>query len=361
MAIFWQPTVKPFTELGFSDDEFFSYTTEVGTYKLSRASISKEIMRRAMPELTFRKFVSKWTDFRAGTDMYFEMWKKTTAPYSQYWQTVGEFDPLPTVFPAYKRYSVKVEERGAQIPWTERAQIFSVIDIESEIRKHLEEVVVGSIERDLIKNAFMYLDVLGLYTTSGLDVHIGVSINTTKTFAEESGFPITINQYTIPATTTFAPLTLSAIREFVMVLARNNCPSYDGRGFGRYVIIMNAQAKNRIYSDPEFQTIFSRLQDARAFKEGYIGTYYGQELVEDNGRWIEFVFSEVNPSLIDKSICIFLGRDAVREAIVKPEEFISQKGDFNRFRAIGVNTYRGEQPTWFAVEGQAVGGILIAG
>jgi hypothetical protein len=361
MAIFWQPTVRPFTELGFSDDEFFSYTTEVGTYKLSRASISKEIMRRAMPELTFRKFVSKWTDFRSGTDMYFEMWKKTTAPYSQYWQTVGEFDPLPTVFPAYKRYSVKVEERGAQIPWTERAQIFSAIDIESEIRKHLEEVVVGSIERDLIKNAFMYLDVLGLYTSSGLEVHIGVSLNETKTFAEESGFPITIKQHTIPASTTFAPLTLSAIREFVMVLARNNCPSYDGRGFGRYVIIMNAQAKNRIYSDPEFQTIFSRLQDARAFKEGYIGSYYGQEFVEDNGRWIEFVFSEVNPSLIDKSICIFIGRDAIREAIVKPEEFISQKGDFNRFRAIGVNTYRGEQPTWFAVEGQAVGGILIAG
>ncbi|QGA72461.1 phage capsid [uncultured virus] len=360
MAIFWQPTIKPFTEMGFTDDEFFSYTTEVGTYKLSRASISKEIMKRAMPELTFRKFVSKWTDFRAGTDMYFEMWKKTTAPYSQYWQTVGEFDPLPTVFPAYKRYSVKVEERGAQIPWTERAQIFSAIDIESEIRKHLEEVVVGSIERDLIKNAFMYLDVLGLYTTSGLEVHIGVSINSTKTFAEESGFPITINQYTIPAGTSFAPLTLSAIREFVMVLARNNCPSYDGRGFGRYVIIMNAQAKNRIYADPEFQTIFSRLQDARVFKEGYIGSYYGQELVEDNGRWIEFVFSEVNPSLIDKSICIFIGRDAIREAIVKPEEFISQKGDFNRFRAIGVNTYRGEQPTWFAIEGQAVGGILIA-
>jgi len=361
MAIFWQPTITPMSQLGFSDEEFFSYTTEVGTYKLSRASISKEIMKRAMPELTFRKFVSKWTDFRAGTDRYFEMWKKTTAPYSQYWRPVGEFDPLPTVMPAYKRYSVSVEERGAQIPWTERAQIFSAIDLESEIRKHLEEVVIGSIERDLIKNAFMYLDVLGLYTTSGLEVRVGVSLNSTKTFAEESGFPITINQYTIPAGTTFAPLTLSAIRQFVMELARQNCPSYDGRGFGRYVIIINAQAKNRIYSDPEFQTIFSRLQDARVFKEGYIGTYYGQEIVEDNGRWIEFVFGEVNSNLLDKSICIFLGRDAIREAIVKPEEFMHQKGDFNRFHAIGVNTYRGEQPTWFAVEGQAVGGILIAG
>jgi len=361
MAIFWQPTITPMSQLGFSDDEFFSYTTEVSTYKISRASISKEIMKRAMPELMFRKYVSKWTDFRAGTDMYFEMWKKTTAPYSQYWQTVGEFDPLPTVFPAYKRYSVKVEERGAQIPWTERAQIFSAIDIESEIRKHLEEVVVGSIERDLLKNAFMYLDVLGLYTTSGLEVHVGVSLNQTKTFAQESGSPITINQYTIPTGTTFAQLTLRAIREFVMELARQNCPSYDGRGFGRYVIIMNAQAKNRIYSDPEFQTIFSRLQDARAFKEGYIGSYYGQELVEDNGRWMEFVFGEIDARLLDKSICIVLGRDAIREAIVKPEEFVSQKGDFNRFRAIGVNTYRGEQPTWFAVENQAVGGILIAG
>ncbi len=367
MAIFWQPTLTPMSQLGFSDEEFFSYTTEVGTYKLSRASISREIMKKVLPELTFRKFVSKWTDFRAGTDMYFEMWKKTTAPYSQYWQTVGEFDPLPVRHPAYKRYSVKVEERGAQIPWTERAQIFSAIDLESEIRKHLEEIVAGSIERDLIMNGFMYLDVLGLWTKNGseerLEVHIGVSLNQTKTFAQESGFPITINQYTIDhANTQFAPLSLKAIREFATFLARNRCPSYDGRGYGRYIVIMNIQAKNRLYSDPEFQTIFSRLQDERVFKEGYIGWYYGQELVEDNGRWIEFVFSEIDPQLLGKSICIFIGRDAIREAIVKPEEFVYQKGDFNRFYAIGVNTYRGEQPTWFASEegGQPVGGILIA-
>jgi hypothetical protein len=349
------------SQLGFTDDEFFSYTTEVQTYKISRASISREIMKRVMPELMFRKYVSKWTDFRQGTDRYFEMWKKTTRPFSQHWNVVGEFEPLPSVHPAYKKYSVSVEERGVQIPWTERARIFSMIDLESEIRKHLEEVVAGSIERDLIKNAFMYLDVLGLWTNSGLEVHVGVSLNQTKTFAQESGFPITINQYNIPASTTFEPLTLRAIREFVKVLIDNNTPSYDGKGFGRYVVIMNVQAKNSLYADPEFQTIFSRLQDARAFKEGYIGTYYGQELVEDTGRWIDYVFTEVNPSLAGKSICIFIGKDAIREAIVKPEEFVSQKGDFGRFMSIGVNTYRGEQPTWFAVEEQAVGGILIAG
>ncbi len=362
MAIFWQPTLTPSSALGFSDAEFFSYTTEVGAQKISRAAIMKEVMKRVVPELTFRRFVSKWTDFREGTDSYFEMWKKITRPYSQYWQPVGEFDPLPSVSPEFKRYSVKVEERGVQSPWTLRAKIFSAIDLESEIRKHVEEVVVGSIERDIIANGFAYLDVLGLWTTTGLTVQVGRTLAPTKTFAAESGFPITITQYNMATAPTLANLNMEAIRLFAKELSRLYCPSYDGRGYGRYVIVINEQAKHRLGTDPEFQTMMSRLQDARLFREGYIGNYYGQEFIEDNGKWIDTVIGGLQPELSDKAICVFLGRDAVREAIVRPEEFKTKMGDFDRFASIGVFTYRGEQPTWFASEtgGQAVGGILIA-
>ncbi len=362
MAIFWQPTAVPSSVLGFSDDEFFSYTTENQSYKLGRAAIMKEVLKRVVPELTFRRFVSKWTDFREGTDRYFEMWKKTTRPYSQFWKTVDEFEPLPSVFPEYKRYSVSVEERGVQIPWTLRAKIFSAIDLESEIRKHVEEVVVGSIERDIILNGFAYLDVLGLWTTSGLQIHVGRTLAPTKTFAAESGFPITITQYNMASAPALAELNMEAIRLFAKELSRLYCPSYDGKGFGRYVIIINEEAKHRLSTDPEFQTLMSRLQDARAIREGYIGMYYGQEFIEDNGKWIDNIIGTLQPELNGKAICVFLGRDAVREAIVRPEEFKTQSGDFGRFMSIGVFTYRGEQPTWFASEtgGQASGGILVA-
>jgi hypothetical protein len=361
MSLYWEPTLTPSGALGFTDSEFFSYTTEVSTYRLGRASIMKEIMKKTAPELTFRKFVSKWTDFREGTDRYFEMWKKMTRPYSQYWSTiVNEFDPLPTVQPEYKRFSVSVEERGVQIPWTLRAKIFSAVDIESEIKKHVEEVVAGSLERDLLTNGFAYLDVIGLWTDTGLTIQTGRSLAPTKTFASESGFPITINQYTIPTATTFANLNMEAIRQFARKLSEFYCPSYDGKGFGRYVVIINELARDRLSTDPEFFTAMTRLQDTKFIREGYIGTYYGQEFIVDGGKWLDTIIGSLQPTLSGKAICMFLGRDAIREAIVRPEEFKTKMGDFDRFMAIGVFTYRGEQPTWFQVEGQASGGILIA-
>jgi len=118
------------------------------------------------------------------------------------------------------------------------------------------------LKEDIIANGIAYLDVLGLWTTSGLNVQVGRTLAPTKTFAAESGFPITITNYNMATAPALANLNMEAIRLFAKELSRLYCPSYDGRGFGRYVIIINEHAKHRLSTDPEFQTMMSRLQDA---------------------------------------------------------------------------------------------------
>ena len=360
MAIFWEPTVPP-GYAGFSDAEFFSYQTEA--QPVARPEFSRSVMRYVFPETFYRRYVSKWTNFREGASHYYIMFKKITRPEEQSWSVVDEFDPLPSISANFKQFSVNVNERGVQFPLTLRAKIFSNIDLEAEVRAHVSDVIKASIEKDLLLNAFVYLDVLGLWIDGAppsLEVYTGVSLNATKTFASET-VPITINQYNIPTTTQFAPLNMNVIREFAYQLLQLNAPSYDGDGYGRYLVIVNHKAWQRLTTDPEYFTAVTRLQDREAIRSGYLGHYYGFEFVLDTGRWIDrFIVPLQQQVLQGKSICLFLSQDAVREAIIRPEEVKTATGDFGRFMSVGVFTYRGESPTWFTAEGQAVGGWLIA-
>jgi len=354
MAIFWNPALGT---SAFSDTEFFSYTTEA--QPVSRPDFSRSVMKYVMPEVFYRRYVSKWTNFKEGASHYYVMYKKITRPETQSWNEVGEFDPLPSINANFKQFSVAVNERGVQFPITLRAKIFSNIDLEAEVKAHVSDVIKSSIERDLLRNAFVYLDVLGLWTSTGLTVNTGVSIAPNKTFSGDTT-PITINQHTIPTATTFANLNMEAIREFGQALLQLNAPSYDGQGYGRYLVIMNHKALQRLSTDPEFFTAITRLQDREAIRSGYIGHYYGFEFVLDEGRWIDRVIVPLQSSVLTgKAICLFLSQDAVREAIIRPEEIKMAKGDFDRFMSVGVFTYRGESPTWFSSEGQAVGGWLV--
>jgi len=354
MAIFWNPALG---QSAFTDANFFSYTTEA--QPVSRPDVNKSVMKYVMPEVFYRRYVSKWTNFKEGASHYYVMYKKITRPETQNWSEVGEFDPLPSISANFKQFSVAVNERGVQFPITLRAKIFSNIDLEAEVKAHVSDVIKSSIERDLLLNGFVYLDVLGLWTSTGLTVQTGRSLAPDKTFSADTT-PITITQYTIPTNTTFANLTMEAIREFGQALIQLNTPSYDGRGYGRYLVIMNHKALQRLSTDPEFFTAITRLQDREAIRSGYIGHYYGFEFMLDEGRWIDrFIVPLQSQVLSGKAICLFLSQDAVREAIIRPEEIKTAKGDFDRFMSVGVFTYRGESPTWFSVEGQAVGGWLI--
>jgi N4-gp56 family major capsid protein len=355
-GIFWQSVATP-QQSSFTSDVFFD-TGDAAP--ITRAEMSKELMKKVMPEATFRKFASKFTNFGSNQGKYLIVPKKMTRGYDTLWKgDIGEFDPLPDQTMSYKTSDIAVDERGFKIPFTLQAQIFSNFDIVAEVREQLSQGVVASLERDLIENAIGYLDVLGLNTSdNGLTVQTGVSVFPDKTFSQNTT-PITIKQQDV-SSTKFAPLTLDTILNFAKALTDLNTPSYDGKGFGNYLVIINHQAQNDLMRDPDYKTMVSRLQDKDRIYNGYVGMFYGQDIILDRGKWIDLFFGDAQAAVKGKAIAIFLSKDAIREAVIRPEQVLpTEKADFGRFMSIAVNTIRGEVPTWFASEGQPAGGILI--
>jgi hypothetical protein len=354
-TVFWQSVATP-SQASFSSDVFIDTGD---TAPITRAEISKELMKKVMPEATFRRYVSKFTNFGQNQGKYLIVPKKLTRGTDTLWQSnIGEFDPLPTQSISFKTSDIEVDERGFQIPITLHAQIFTNFDIVAEVREQLADSIVASLERDLIENAFGYLDVLGLNTNNGLQVLTGKSVFPDKTFSKNTT-PITIKQQDL-SQTTFANLTLDTILNFAQALTDQNTPSYDGKGFGNYLVIINHQAQMRLMTDPDFKTMVSRLGDSDRIYSGYVGRFYGQDIILDKGKWIDMFFTQAQSSLQGKAIAIFLSKDAIREAIVMPEQVLAPEyADFKRYMSVAVHTIRGETPTWFSVEGQPAGGVLI--
>lgn len=361
--VFWQTVATP-NQAAFSSEVFIDTGD---TAPITRAEMSKELMKKVMPEATFRKYVSKFTEFGQRQGKYLIIPKKLTRGFDTLWKNnIGEFDPLPTQSMAYKTSDIAVDERGLQMPITLHARIFTQFDIVAEVREQLSNAVIGSLERDLLTNAFGYLDVLGLKTSSGISVMQGKSILPTKTFSQNTT-PITVEQADL-SNVSFSELTLKDILNFAHILTDLNVPSLDGKGFGNYLVIINHQAEMRLMSDPDFSTIVSRLGDSSRIYDGYVGRFYGQDIILDKGKWIDYFLTQYNPdlglygnpNLQGKAIAIFLSKDAIREAIVLPEQVLpTQTVDHGRFMSVAVHTVRGETPTWFSVEGQPAGAILI--
>jgi len=354
-SVFWQTVATP-SNAAFTPDVFIDTGD---TAPITRSEMSKELLKKVLPEATFRRYATKFTDFGQRQGKYLIIPKKLTTMTDTLWKSnIGEFDPLPTASVAYKTSDIAVDERGLQMPITLHARIFTNFDVVAEVREQLADSVIGSLERDLVQNAFGYLDVLGLNTTTGLVVKTGKSVLPDKIFSQNST-PITITQENI-STTTFAPLTLDTILNFSHALTQLKAPSYTGKGYGKYLVIINHQANLDLMKDPDYKTMVSRIGDGERIYEGYVGKFYGQDIIVDNGMWIDFVFGQAQPELNGKAIAIFLSHDAVREAIVMPEQVLPPDYvDHKRFMTVAVHTIRGETPTWFSSEGQPVGGVLI--
>jgi len=367
-SLFWNTVGTP-AQSTITDTEFFSFTTD--GQPISRAELSREIMKKVFPETMFRQYVGKITDFGAGKSDHILLVKKQTRDDTITWtQGIGEFDPLPNATMSYTRFDIGVDERGVRFPFTERAKLFSNFDIEAEIKEQAANTIKVSIERDLLMNAFVYLDILGICdnTTPGkVNAIIGKSLAPDKAFGTHSQ-NIIIKQVAYDDTNktidgnAIGNLSMESVLNFATILSQNYTPSYRNGGFGNYLVIMNEQARNRLLQDPVFFTAVSRNQDAERLYSGYIGTFYGQDFVLDKSKMIDTYITALRPAVLQgKAICIFLSKDAVKEVIAKPEQILPlDKADSGRYMSYAVHTYRGESPIWFAsVDGQGAGGILV--
>lgn len=363
MATFWGMSNVP--------GDIADFMTSSNMSGVIRAELSKEVLKAAVPDMIFRRYVSKFADFTQNKGGYVTVYKRLNLPQNFTWTDVNESDPLPAYQLNYTRYTVPVSERGRQFPLTERASLMSNIDLEAEIKETASAFLVMAIETDILSRGLMYLDILGIADTgNAVTTSVGKTLAPTKTFnntGEPGATSITITQATYDTVlgtidgVAPQPLTLGHILEFSAELQKRYVPSWDGRGYGRYVVIMNRQARDRLITDPNVLTMLTRLQSSEYVQDGYIGSLYGQEIVVDNNNIIDTVTGGYSSVLQGKAICIFLGHDALREAIAKPEGILGPEvADYGRRKGFAVQTYRGEAPVWFAsVDPIGGGGVLV--
>jgi len=365
MSLFWGDLGTPGQGATITDENFFSTTD---ARPVIRTEITKDMWKITFAYSNFRRYVDKITGFNEKMSDKIMVPKDLFRPEDNSWEVVDEFQPLPTFNLNFGRFAIQVTERGKQFRHTERADIFSFIDINALVREKFTQIGVASIERDLLMNAFLYLDVVGIAKANGdLKVVTGKSLGPTKTFLRDvDGIftSLTVNQVTYDTNTiegeTPANLTMAHILNFATKLHDLNVPSYSGDGYGTYLVIINKQAENRLLTDPVFFQAVTYSGDVEKLYKGYIGSFYGQEFVRDEGKYIDKFVCSLNPVLQGKAIALFLGKSPVVEAVIRPEAIFEEDPmDFGRYRAIAIRTYRGESPTWFSAEGQPVGGILV--
>jgi hypothetical protein len=269
-------------------------------------------------------------------------------------------------------FYISVDRRGVKIPLGKIGEssgkdYFLTKEIlTKEIKELAVEIISKSIERDLLKNAFIYLDILGICDVNdSKNVHYikGKSLGPSKEFnrgrirIEQVKYgDDSIEDYVI------GKLTMDSVLKFASVLAENKVQSFYGDGYGSYVIVCNRNAYHSLLEDQNFRKVAIN-QDY----SGYIGKCYGQEFWLDNYNMIDRFVANLNPVLKDKAICIFISKNAVKEVIVKPVEVKldseKYKDQFSVVRFLyylKVSTIRGESLVWFVSSDRiGSGGVLV--
>lgn len=365
--------------------EIFDYNTDGQI--ITRAEVSREVLKHAAPEQFWRTYTSKDLEWRVPPKSGLQTMRikaKSNAHSANFkWKEVGELEPLPNAQIEFKEMVIQVTERGKAFPWTERTELATAIDVAAVVKEFAKDVIIVNINRDLAR-MFLYLDILAI-CRSGANVGTnkiveGKSLLKTRQF---NNGHITVSQASIDTNLgtiegeALGKLTMENILNLVTYLSSSmKVPSRSGKGWGTYTIIINEKAYANLISDPVFRDGVKYGDPARLFG-GTIGTFYGQEFVKDTSGMINLIladFEEVKNTgdtdaqaqakanfLKDKAIAILISNDPVAESVLLPEQVTNvETNPYYRQRSAAIRTYRGETPTWFAsVDGVGAGAVMI--
>jgi hypothetical protein len=268
----------------------------------------------------------------------------------------------------YGGFCIAVNKRYIRISlgkigdYLEKNGSLSLLSLKECAKKEALKTVITSIERDLLMNAFIYLDILGVCDVNdsqNVNYIKGKSLGPNKKFnkgkinIEQVNYDVdvgTIEGYAI------GKLTMESVLKFASILSDDKAQSFDKFDCGSYVIILNDKAYNNLLEDSNFSSVASK-QDA---SRGYIGTCYGLEFWRDHSKMIDRFVTSLNPVLKDKAICIFALRNSVIEVMVSPIKVKLYTPDRCLYKLKIETIGKGESPIWFASTcGIVSGGVLV--
>ena len=348
-------------------DEFTRFSEPTAGGLFAYPELSKELLVRAKPDWIFRRYVNKVADFTRGRGEYIlfdritSAWKEVIEGSTPLKDVVLDEDsPVPNINLKVKRFSIKIYETGFAMPMTEKVQLMARFDVKSLIDQYLRDTTVATIDAKLVWNAIARIDIVAKKTASGLQVVEGVALKG-GTLATESGFPINITQLNVSADTSDT-ITIQDVLSIKAEMIKRRMRQHSS------AVICNPKFFLSVFQDTQFMQIVAFSRPER-FEQGELGSVFGFTFIVDNTEYLDKLLTEIpgNDEGKYNSIAVFLADDGIREAIALPEEVRTDVPiELGRFQRMGVITYRGESPLWFASDPDNVSpkqgaGIVLIG
>lgn len=292
---------------------FLSFADDANN--LAKTMLDNEVRRVTINSTKFRALAQPVNAFGAnkGQDVAIEKWQKlpkATAPLS-------EHVSIPLNKPDINEVVITLEEYGNGISSTKKARSVAEYSLSEEERHAVEVNLVESMD-DIVGSIAVAADVLFVPTTA-------TAMTTLK------------GQTAITADSTASAnrITLSHLRQIATTLRADNVPFWDGQ---KYLAVGEPNGVDGLLEDTQAGGFVDILKYERPemLISGEIGSInYFRLIVETN---------KLNGSLAGGAAeMVFFADDAIREAMVIPEQILADMWEWDRFGGL----------VWYALTGFA--------
>ena len=285
---------------------------------LAKTMLDDEIRRVTINSTKFRALAQPVNAFGAGKgqDVAIEKWQKMAVQSTP----LDEHVSIPLVRPDINEVVITLNEYGNGISSTRKAKAISEYSLSEEERHAIESNLVESMDK-IVGTEFQTGDVLFIPTSS--------TAITTKKGA---------TAITADSTASAAPVTLVHLRIMSTTLRKDNIPFWDG---SKYLLIAEPNGADDLLGDTATGGFVDILKytDPSMLISGEIGAInYFRIVVETN------VLDGALANNVGEMIIV--ADDAVREALVIPEQILSDMWEWDRFGGLVWYTLTGFKKVW---------------
>jgi len=285
--------------------------SSLGGY-LSNNVLSKQLRHMAQPLMKFRQFTD--AESAAGKNRGDKVFFNKISNITTAGGTLSETATIPKRNYTIIQSTLQVVEYGNAIPFTLKLQSLSDVTVSDTIKTVLRNDMAKVLD-SAAADQFLTAD------------YKAAVVNTATTTISSAG---------AMAATATGNMSDKNVRDIIDKMKTVNIPRYDGNN---YICIASTNSIRGLYDFFEAKVSQTSM---KPLYSGEVGQYYGCRFVEETNKLANTLGSGAV-----WGEAVFFGADAVREAIVIPEDIrIDLPRDFGRDQAIAWYFLGGFQKTW---------------
>jgi len=269
--------------------------------RLMKTSIDGDIRVQNMNRTVIRNLARPVKAFgkNKGSTVEIEKYRKLARATSE----LSELRSVPTKRPDINFTTVTVKEYGNAVAETRRAKTLAEYSVDETLKA-----------------------ILSINMTESMDFHAGQELKNSDVFyTPTSASAGTFDRDGTVSTAAAASLTSAHVRDIVSNMKTDNVPRWDGQN---YLAILHVFTMQRIFEDQASGGVVDlhKYEMPQAIINGEVGIYYGTRFVEENN-----VFDGTIGGSAFLGDGVFLGYDALAEALAEPEYTSYEMTDHQRF------------------------------